>query len=201
QRSQGIPMCSDDHALAAPNVGANNLPTVGKSPAGGVFQGLGQRDFLRAEVRVTRVFSGVTLVRGGECGWADVVAAAPEFDLLPTVLFGCLCLVESLQCSVMTFVEVPAAGDRDPHQVHLLKNDPEGLDRPFQHRGKSHVEDIPFAAQGAPSFQGLPGPVLAQRHVCPSGETVLLVPGTLTVSQQNNFYHPLCLLEPGLSVV
>src|SRR5208337_2512237 len=184
QRSQGIPMCSDDHALAAPNVRGNNLPTVGKSTAGGVFQGLGQRYFLRAEVRVT-------LVRGGECGWADVVAAAPEFDLLPTVLFGCLCLVESLQCSVMTFVEVPAVGDRDPHQVHLLKNNPEGLDRPFQNRGKSHVEDISFAAQGAPCFQGLPGPVLAQRHVCPPGETVLLVPVTLTVSQQNNFYHPL----------
>ena len=84
QGSQGIPMCSDDHALAAPNVRGNNLPTVGKSTAGGVFQGLGQRYFLRAEVRVTRVFSGVTLVRGGECGWADVVAAAPEFDFLPT---------------------------------------------------------------------------------------------------------------------
>ena len=77
-------MCSDDHTLAAPNVWADNLPTVGKSPAGGVFQGLGQRDFFDADVRVTQVFPGETLVRGGECGWADVVAAAPEFDLLPT---------------------------------------------------------------------------------------------------------------------
>ncbi len=46
-RAQGIPVCSDDHALAAPNDRGDYLPAVGQSTAIGIFQRLGQRDFLR----------------------------------------------------------------------------------------------------------------------------------------------------------
>src|SRR5512139_1173069 len=79
--------------------------------------------------------------RGGH-----IEAASPELHLLFAHFSGRLTLVKSLQCAVVPLVETPALDNRYPHKVHLLQHEPEGPDRPLQHRSVRNIEGkTPFA--------------------------------------------------------
>ena len=126
----------------------------------------------------------MTLVGRLELRRPDVIAAAPDLDLLLPVFLGGLLLVEALQRSVVALVQPPAALHRDPA-------------RPISARASSAVwiartstevcttEGASPASYQAPGLDRLPHPLLAERDVMPAGEQVLEVPGALPVAEQD----------------
>ena len=54
-------------------------------------------------------------------------------NLVFTVFFGGLGLVQALKSAVMTFIQTPVAYYRDPHQIHFIEHDPQCSDGSFQY--------------------------------------------------------------------
>lgn len=115
----------------------------------------------------------------------DVEGTAPDLHLLLAVLFGRLCLVEAGQASVVTFVQAPGADHGQPHLVRALHDGPQGLDGPFEHGGVAHVKLHARLFDGLRATLGLLQALLTEVGVEPATEAVLLVPGALSVSDDN----------------
>ncbi len=93
----------------------------------------------------------------------------------------------------MAFVQAPVAQDRDPHEVHLIKHDPECPDRAFKDRGKSDIEDVALFFKELAAFLGFSQTLFGKVHVGPAGEPVLFIPGAFSVTNQNKLVHSLLL--------
>ena len=87
----------------------------------------------------------------------------------------------------MSFVETPAALDRYPHPVGGVEDDPQGADRPREHRGEGDGGTELLAQQFAPGLRRLEQSLFAQVDVVPAGEQVIDIPGALSVADQNQF--------------
>ena len=94
-------------------------------------------------------------------------------------------LVETLQRAVVTLVQAPAALDGQPHQVHLVEDDPERADRALQHRDERDVERDALGLEQPTGFARLFAPLRGEVDVDPAGEQVLEVPDALAVAQQD----------------
>ena len=129
----------------------------------------------------------MTLVVQRQRRWRDVVAAAPDLHLIRTVLLDGLRLVQSLQRTVVTFVQAPAALHRQPHQVHLVEHDPHGANGAFEDRGKDQVEIVALGLQQPAGFARFVATQIGQVHIHPAGEQIFQIPGALTVTNQYEF--------------
>src|SRR5947207_1780214 len=96
---------------------------------------------------------------------------------------GCFSLVESLQRSVVPFVQTPARRDGNPHQIEAVQCDPKSPDGALQYRGERDIEDVATIFEKPSGFDRLLPSFFRKVHVGPSGEAVLLVPGALSMSQ------------------
>lgn len=63
-----------------------------------------------------------------EGGWCNVVASAPDMHLLIAILGGGVGLVEALEGSVVTFVEVPVFNHGEVDAVHGVERDVQCVD-------------------------------------------------------------------------
>ena len=164
---------------------------VRHDPFDRLFQGFGARQFPVRNQPVARVETRVARIVLGERIGCDVVAASPDEHLLVAVFGGCLALVESLQHTVMLFVQPPALFDRDPVLVELVQHAVERFDGAFK------VRSIGFVECETLFFQQFAGPVgfgdafFGQVDVRPAGKAVFPVPGAFSVSEQNDFFHSL----------
>jgi hypothetical protein len=114
------------------------------------------------------------------------------------MLGGSFRLVEPLKRSVVALVEAPVLGHGNPQLVERVERDAEGPNRPLEHGGIGLVEDVaPFFEQAA-GFGGLDAAALGQIDVGPPGEPVFLVPGALSVTQQNDAMHEMSPVYAGL---
>ena len=50
--------------------------------------------------------------------WKIILGTPPDQDLLLAILVDCLLFVESLQSTVMAFVQAPRVNDRQVHEVY-----------------------------------------------------------------------------------
>src|SRR5262245_23623616 len=89
----------------------------------------------------------------------------------------------------MAFVEAPALLLRDPHQIHHVERDPQSADGAPQNRGVRDVEDITAFFEEPARFRRFFASAIGEVDVRPAGEPVLLVPGALAVTEQNEFVH------------
>src|SRR5215208_2745806 len=111
----------------------------------------------------------------------SVIASAPDLHLCLAVLCGRLRLVQSLQRAIVTLIQAPGFVDGDPQHVHLVERNPQRANRALQ---DGRVGDVELKLLGAHEPAGLArfrAAVLSQVHVGPTGETVVLIPGALTV--------------------
>ena len=155
-----------------------------------VLQALGARDVGRVEVAVAGVAGHVEGVVGGERRGRDVVAAAPELELLGAELLLDDGLVLALQVAVVALVEAPVAADREPGAAGGGQGQLGGPDGPGQDRGvqKAQVEVVDGGQElAAGAGLGLAGG--GQVDVDPAGEEVLGVPGGLPVADQDQIEH------------
>jgi hypothetical protein len=108
--------------------------------------------------------------------------------------------VESLQRTIVSLVEAPALLHRDPQQVELVPGDPARAQGAFEHRAEGDVKGEALGLEQTPRLRRLCASVLGEIDVGPSSEPVLLVPGRLTVAEQNEFVHgdPTRVYRPAL---
>ena len=113
--TEGVTVCCHENGFAGQDSGEDFFFKVGDEADDYVFQAFGCRYF--AEVSV----AGVVCLGVGAVffdGWRrGVVGAAPCHELVIAVFFFGFCLVKSLQCTVVAFVETPIADDGDPEEV------------------------------------------------------------------------------------
>ena len=110
--TEGVTVCCHEDGFAGEDSGEDFFFEVGDEADDYVFQAFGCWYF--AEVGV----AGVVCLGVGAVffdGWRrGVVGAAPCHELVIAVFFFGFCFVESLQCTVVAFVETPIADDGDP---------------------------------------------------------------------------------------
>src|SRR5262245_29486409 len=91
----------------------------------------------------------------------------------------------------MPLIESPGVLDGDPHQVKLIKRDPQGSYGSLEHRSVSDVERESFGLEKLTSPLGLGLALLGEIHVGPAGEEIFLVPDAFAVAQQYDLRHGL----------
>mmetsp|Transcript_11088 Transcript_11088/g.23495 ORF Transcript_11088/g.23495 Transcript_11088/m.23495 type:complete len:310 (+) Transcript_11088:233-1162(+) len=184
QGAEGVSVGGDQDRLSRLQLGGNVGIPKGDDPVEGGGEGLGE--FLRPlGVGVPLVVGRVVLAARVDGRWGDVVAAAPDQDLVLPVLVDGLLLVESLEAPVVALVHLPRLGDGDPHAVRLLEDVPEGADGALLQRGKGDVGLDPGLVDELSALGGLDVAGVAEGAVVPAGELVGEVPGRFSVSHQD----------------
>ena len=118
--------------------------------------------------------------------WWNVVAPSPLENLLLSVLGSGLSLIESLQCTVVSFVQSPVLVVRNPVQVQLIGNGVISLDGSLKHGGVRDVKLETFLLEHLTSLNGFLDASFRQGHIVPPGEPVFLVPSRLTVTYKDH---------------
>src|SRR5919198_3186244 len=78
---------------------------------------------------------------------------------------------------------------RNPHQIHLVENDPQRSYRPLENRCVRNVECIAVLLEGESALAGLLPALFRQVHIGPAREPVLPVPIAFSMPEQNEFLH------------
>jgi hypothetical protein len=117
--------------------------------------------------------------------WGDIVAATPDQDLVLSVLVDGLLLVETLKATVVTFVDLPRLGDRNPHAVRLFEDVPKGSDGTLLQRRKGNVGLDAGLLDELSTVGGLDVTGLAQWAIVPPGELVGEVPRRFSVTDED----------------
>lgn len=113
------------------------------------------------------------------------VRASPHQDLFLSVLVDGLLLVQTLQGSVMTLIELPTLGDGNPHETSLFQYVPKGANGALQERRESDVNVDFFGLEQLSRFLDFFMSLGTQRTVVPPGEFVFQVPCRFSVTHQN----------------
>ncbi len=175
-------MRGDQHILSGAQLGCDALIPARLHALERDCQRLGCREIFDA--RVARVVRRVPLVRGFQLRRRNIVAAAPDVDLLVAVLGGGLGLVEALQGAVVAFVQAPVADHRYPHPVHFVEHQPQRANGAFEYRRERDVELIAHLAEQLAGVNRLPDSLFGEVDVFPAREQVLEVPVTLAVTTE-----------------
>lgn len=182
--TEGVAVGGNDDVLAGLEVGGNLVLPVGEDTVEGGGEGLGEV-LVEGVAGVPGVVGGVVLGGGVDGGRGDVVRTTPDEDLVLAVLVDGLLLVEALEGTVVTLVELPGLVGGDPHKVGLLKDVPQSADGALQEGG---VGDGGLEALGLDELTGLDDLLVAlgaERDIDPSGELVLKIPGGLAVTDKD----------------
>ena len=125
-------------------------------------------------------------------GRRDVVASTPLQDLFLTVLLGSLSLVETLEGTIVTLVKSPCLVVGKPETVHLLSDVAEGLDGTCQIRGEGDIELEALLLEHDTGLVGLLDSLGGKVNIMPASESVLKIPGGLSVADKDDFVSTLC---------
>jgi len=154
QSAQAVAVRGDDHTLARAHLWGDRLVPVGEHTGHRILEALGGGNLPRLQIRVAAIKAGVTRVVIVQRWGRHVVGSPPDVHLLFAVARRGLCLVEPLQGAVVALVQAPGAVDRYPHQVHLVHDNPQRPDRPFEHR---RISDVKLVASGPEQLAGSVG--------------------------------------------
>lgn len=184
QSTEGVSVGSNQNSLSIlelrSNVGfpeRNNTVQCGGQGLGELIGPFG--------IGVSLVVARVVFRVAVNSGWGDIVGSTPDENLVLSVLVDGLLLVQSLESSVVTFVDLPRLGDGDPHTVGLLQNVPQGADGTLLKRGEGNIGLDSGLGNELSSLGGFDVSSLTQWAIIPTGELVGKVPGGLSVSDQN----------------
>ena len=194
ERAEAVAVGGDDDAFAGFDDGRDLLVPERKEPVDGILEALGDREVF--EPGVAPVVARPALVGFFERRRRDVVAAAPDENLLVAVFGGGFGLVQTLEGAVMAFVEAPVFFDRDSDEVEFLEDGPEGVERALQERGVGDVEREPLFFEKLAGGFGFQAALVAEVDVGPAGEAVFVVPGAFAVADENELIHGLQIREP-----
>ena len=182
-------MCSDDHALTALQTRQNSFIPVRDHAVNGQRQAFRQRQFFLAQFRVTRIVTRITLIIFSQFRRSHCKTTTPLFHLLVAILFSSFRFVQTLQRTVVTFVQFPGFLNGQPCLIQFVQHIPQGMDSAFQHRSVSKVKAVTFLFQQLTCCFCFAYAFLRQIHVVPTGETVFFVPLTFAMTNQNQLSY------------
>jgi len=78
---------------------------------------------------------------------------------------------------------------RNPHEIEFIENDPQGSDGSLQDLRVGGIEGISFLFQQLAGHMCFSSTPLGKIDVSPSREEILLIPYTLSMSQQDQLNH------------
>lgn len=174
-------MRSDQNSLATFQLRGNIFLVERDNSLQSCCQALGKL-FWEDMTSVTRVVGRVMRVGSIHYRRRDVIASAPDQDLIFSVLVDSFLFIESLKSTVMAFIQFPVFRDRDPHEIRLLQNMPQGSDCTLQERGKRNVCRQSFLLDKLPSFDDFFVALWGERAVIPACELVFQIPSGFTVA-------------------
>src|SRR5690606_4908557 len=194
ERAEAVAVRGDEHVAAGDELGDDAILPVRLEARERRLERLRAGQRLRRELRVAGVMARMPRIVRLERGRRHVVAAAPDLDLLRAVLRRRFGLVEALQRAVMALAQAPMALDGDPHQLHLVEDQPQRADRADEHGRQRDVEREARLAQRAARVAGFALALLREVDVRPAGEKILEVPVALAVAHQHqradlSFFH------------
>jgi hypothetical protein len=96
--------------------------------------------------------------------------------LILSVLVNSLLLVKSLKISIMSLIQFPSLGDRNPSTIRLIHNSEKSLDGTSQKRGISDISFNSFSLDELSCLGNFLNSLGGERTVIPSSEFVLEVP-------------------------
>jgi len=105
--------------------------------------------------------------------------------LLFAILVDRLLLVQSLQGTVVTLVELPGFLDGNPHELGLLQNMPKSANGALQETGKSDIGLDAFLGNQLARLNDLFVAFGGERTVVPSGEFVFQIPSGFSVTDEH----------------
>ena len=187
--SEAIPMGSDDDTLAGFDGWGDFFVPEGEKAVDRILEALGEWELVFGYAGVAGVVAGPAFVGFLEGGRGDVVAAAPDEDLLVTEFRGGLGFVEALERSVVAFVQSPVLFHWDPELVEFGEDAPEGVEGAFENGDVGDVEGEALAFQELAGSLGFFAALVAEVDIVPTGEKVFLVPSAFAVADENEFVH------------
>jgi hypothetical protein len=178
-------MSCDENFLSSADRGSNLLMPVRKDAIDRILEALGQRKIGFRNTLVAGIVSGETVIALLEWWWRDVIAAAPDENLLIAELCRRLCLVQTLERSVVALVETPGLVDRNPEFVEFIENDREGAEGALQDGHKSAIEAVTFLLEEFSRGLGLAETLVIEINIGPTGESVFAVPSAFAVADED----------------
>jgi hypothetical protein len=120
--------------------------------------------------------------------WRVIIRLSPELYLLLAVYLGCLFLAESLECTIVSFVESPRLENLTlVGETHLLKYDIIGLGCPAQKGSVRDIEVVTHILKLSTSLDSFFLSYLVEGNVNPATELAGFIPYGLTVPHEDNF--------------
>ena len=182
-------MRGDHDPLAAADGRCQALVPAGQHPCHGVLQTFGQRHLAGSQGPVARIEALAARIVGRQHRRRRVVAAAPDQHLLVAELARHVGLVQALQGAVVALVEAPVVLHRQPGAIQCIQRVPQGPHRALEHRGIGDVEVVARLREQLAGLTGLLDAGGRQRHIGPTGEAVLQVPGRFPMPDQDELVH------------
>ena len=184
QGSQTVSVGGNEDGLSGFEFGGNVGFPVRNNTVESRCEGFG-KVFRPLGIGVPFVVGRVVLAGLVDGRWGNVVTPAPDQDLVLSVLVDGLLLVESLEATVVTLVDLPRLGDGDPHAVRLFEDVPEGADGTLLEGRKGNVGLDAGLLDELTTVGGLDVTGLAQWAIVPPGELVGEVPCRFSVTDED----------------
>mmetsp|Transcript_93990 Transcript_93990/g.196095 ORF Transcript_93990/g.196095 Transcript_93990/m.196095 type:complete len:341 (+) Transcript_93990:137-1159(+) len=183
---QGIAVGCHHDALAGHDAGRDGVEPEREHTVHSEGEGLCAREGRLGNMPVEGVVGRVARVADVDGGRWDVVAPPPNLDLLITMLRCSFGLVETLQTSIVAFVETPSVDDWHGEVVGFHQGRPCGSDGTSQHRCENDIELEASVLQHLACLHGLELTLLREVDISPTSEDVLDVPVALAVAEEDD---------------
>jgi hypothetical protein len=105
--AEGVAVSNHDNSLTVEDLRANLVVPVRKHTVDGDFKGLCCWKNIKREASIARVEFRVSLIIKRELRRRNIKAASPQLHFFLSMLSSSFSLVESLECTIVTFVKSP----------------------------------------------------------------------------------------------
>lgn len=187
--SERIAVGDNDDILVIENHGADSVMPEWEYAVNSGFERLGTWKSILWEACVLLGESWMSFVISAKLWRWDVIRSSPLQYLRFTVFGGGFGLVESLKSTIVPLVQSPVLVVGNPGQIELVGDCVVCLDGSLENGAIANIEMETLFSEEGSSFNGLADSVFGERNIMPSSESVLAIPGRLSVSDEDNSMH------------
>ena len=127
--AQRVSVCDDYDTLTLHDLRTNVIIPIGEHTIASSLERLGCWENFRWEICISPVKSGMTFIILFHWRWRNVIAASPLQDFIFSVLLSCFYLVQTLQGTIVSFVQSPSFVVRKPKLIQFNSYEVIGLQR------------------------------------------------------------------------
>ena len=189
KRAEAVAVGGNDHLFSGLHSRGDFFMPEGKEAFDGILQTLGKGEMGLGDACIAGIMSGPALVGFLERWWRNVIATAPDQNLLVAELRGGLGFVEALERSVVAFVETPVLFHGNPELIELGQDAPERVEGSFQDRDIGDIEGEALFFEKLACCLRFGAAFVAEFDIVPTCEAVFFVPSAFAVTDDDKFMH------------